>query len=188
MPKAVKITGRTSSVTNAFVNGVIPCVPPTEEEVTEALRILALSAEDLRCIYCGDASTEWDHLRPLIRGKRPTGFITEIANLVPACSKCNQSKSGSDWRRWMTGSAKKSPASRGIPDLQSRVGRLEAYESGRVPTIFDFESVVGAELWARHWENWDRLFALMHECEETAVEIRQAITRAAGTQGVQHHT
>lgn len=89
MPRPVNIAGRTSSVTNAFVNGVIPTRRPTEQDVEEVLRILELNAVDLRCSYCGDRATEWDHLRPLISAKRPTGYISEIANLVPACSKCN---------------------------------------------------------------------------------------------------
>ena len=112
MPRSVKITGRTSSITNAFVNGVIPTRRPAEHEVAEALRILELSADDLRCCYCGDRSTEWDHFRPLISAKRQTGYISEIANLVPACGKCNQSKSGAEWRTWMLGPARLSPKSR----------------------------------------------------------------------------
>src|ERR1700761_377168 len=102
MPTPVKITGRTSTITNSFVNGIVPYVYPTEEEVAEALDILGLDADDLRCAYCGDRSTEWDHLRPLVTGKRPTGYIGEIANLVPSCSKCNQSKGARNWREWMT--------------------------------------------------------------------------------------
>jgi HNH endonuclease len=181
-PRPIKITGRTSSVTNAFVNGVIPCIPPSETEVQEVLDLLGLSADDLRCAYCGDAATEWDHLRPLISGKRPTGYITEIANLVPACGKCNQSKSGSAWRKWITGLAKRSPATRGVPNLEARIERLERFESWREPVVFDFEKVVGSELWARHWSNWEKLCGLMHECERTAEEVRQAIARPRPSQ------
>ncbi len=32
MPTPVKITGRTSSITNAFVNGIIPVIEPTDDE------------------------------------------------------------------------------------------------------------------------------------------------------------
>ncbi len=177
MPRPVKITGRTSSVTNAFVNGVIPTRWPVEEEIAEVLGILELNADDLRCCYCGDRATEWDHLRPLIAAKRPTGYISEIANLVPACGKCNQSKSGADWRTWMLGSAKLSPKTRGIPDLNARIARLERFAEWREPTKFDFEAALGKELCARHWANLERLHALMYECEKTAVEIREAISR-----------
>jgi NAD-dependent SIR2 family protein deacetylase len=91
MPTPVKITGRTSSITNAFVNGIIPCIAPAEEEIREVLEVLGMNAA-IRCAYCGNNYTEWDHFRPLIHNKRPTGYISEIHNLVPACGKCNQSK------------------------------------------------------------------------------------------------
>src|SRR5689334_15042184 len=80
MPKPVKITGRASSITNSFINGIIPVVFTTNEEVQTALSILGM-LESVRCAYCGDAYTEWDHLRPLVLGKKPTGYISEIHNL-----------------------------------------------------------------------------------------------------------
>lgn len=178
MPRPVRITGRSSSITNAFVNGIIPCHEPTDAELEEALRILGLDASDLRCIYCGDAATEWDHLRPIVRGQRPTGYISEIANLVPACGKCNQSKSGSDWRAWISGRAPRSPASRGINDITARINRLEDYENWRAPTVFDFEGIVGKELWSLHWSNWEQLMTRMKECELVALKIRKAIESA----------
>jgi len=92
MPSVQTMMSRKSSITNAFVNSLIPVVEPTVDEIEEALRILGMSADDVRCAYCGDVSTEWDHLRPLVVNRRPTGYISEIGNLVPACGKCNQSK------------------------------------------------------------------------------------------------
>ena len=117
MPKAVRIMGRRTSLTNAFVNGILPCVVPSDAEILEAIRILGLRRTDLRCAYCNDKFNEWDHLRPIVRDGRPTGYITEIANLVPCCSPCNQSKSGTDWDEWITGPAKKSPKTRGVRGL-----------------------------------------------------------------------
>ncbi|MDF2561892.1 MAG: hypothetical protein K0R99_3338 [Microbacterium sp.] len=43
MPKPVRITGRSSSITNSFVNGIVPVVRPTEAQIDEALEILGLS-------------------------------------------------------------------------------------------------------------------------------------------------
>ena len=40
MPTPVKITGRTSSITNAFVNGIIPVIEPTEAEIDDAAETL----------------------------------------------------------------------------------------------------------------------------------------------------
>lgn len=112
----------------------------------EALSILQISPEDIHCAYCGDKATERDHLRPIISDQEPTGYTTEIANSVPACGKCNQSKGKTYWRVWMEGSAPLSPKPRGISDLRERVVRLQAYEAWRAPRKIDFAAVVGAEL------------------------------------------
>jgi len=69
-------------------------------------------------------TTDWDHLRPLVRNRRPTGFISEIKNLVPSCGLCNQSKGAADWKAWMTGKARGSPTTRGVKDVADRVCRL----------------------------------------------------------------
>jgi hypothetical protein len=179
MPVSVKISGRCSSVTNSFANGVIPVVHPTEADVSQALSLLALVADDLRCAYCGDTATEWDHFRPIITRQRPTGYISEIQNLVPSCGKCNQSKGASHWKRWMTGSAIRSPRTRGVPDLAERVARLEAFEAWRKPTVVDFETALGPSLWTRYWERHDRLLEMMRDCETTADEVRAAVQHYA---------
>lgn len=175
MPTAVRITGRTSTITNSFVNSIIPVFHPTPDEVQEALSVLGMTPATVRCAYCGDPATEWDHLRPLVKGQRPTGHVSEIANLVPACGKCNQSKSGHDWRLWMVGAAPQSPKTRQISDLEARVARLDAYERWRKPRMVNFETIAGPELWSRHWENHKRLLALMSESQVTAEAIRRSV-------------
>ena len=174
MPKPVKITGRSSSITNSFVNGVIPVVVPTAAEIRAALDVLGMS-DVVTCAYCGDTSTEWDHLRPLVVAKRPTGFISEIQNLVPACGKCNQSKGNKHWKDWMLSAARLSPASRGIVGLAERVSRLEAFESWLSPTHVDFATVVSPDLWKQHWENHDRIQAEMKTAELVASQIRAEV-------------
>jgi hypothetical protein len=175
MPNPVKITGRTSTITNSFVNSIIPSIAPSESEVREALNILGLSVEDLRCAYCGDTSTEWDHLRPLVRNKRPTGYISEITNLVPACGKCNQSKGKQDWEQWMRSAARLSPSSRKTPGLEDRIERLRAFEKWRHVSPINFEQIVGADLWTEHWNNNERMHSLMRECQELADRIKTKI-------------
>src|SRR5947209_8453479 len=140
MPSVQTMMSRKSSITNAFVNAVIPVVPPSPEEIEEALGILEMEPTDIRCAYCSDKASEWDHLRPLVTKRRPTGFISEIANLVPSCGKCNQSKGNKSWREWMLSSAKFSPTGRGIPDVHDRVARLETYERWRRPINVDLEA------------------------------------------------
>src|SRR5436309_3244762 len=141
LPTAMTVNGRSSSITNAFINAIIPIIEPTEAEELEALHILEIDPGDIRCAYCGDKSTEWDHLRPIITNQEPTGYITEIANLVPSCGKCNQSKGKSNWRTWMLSKAKLSPTTRQVADLDVRITRLERYEKWKTPTCIDFPNV-----------------------------------------------
>lgn len=181
MPNAVTISARSSSLTNSFVNSIIPVFQPSEDEIVEALSILGMTPETVSCAYCGATATEWDHLRPLVKAKRPTGYVSEIANLVPACGKCNQSKGGSDWREWMTGPAKLSPRTRGVPDLDLRIERLDAYSKWREPMCVDFEELVGSDLWSQHWDNHRRLLEMVTDCQQTADVIRSLVRQTHGT-------
>jgi hypothetical protein len=179
MPSAQTMVSRKSSITNAFVNAVIPTIAPTIEEIDEALTILGMTPDDVRCAYCGDKATEWDHLRPLVVKHRPTGNVSEIANLVPSCGKCNQSKGNTPWRAWiMSGTAKHSPTKRNIADLNSRIARLEAYEQWKAPTVIDFEAVLGNDAWSSYWQLWDALIAEMRKCQEVADLLREQIVAA----------
>lgn len=177
LPSPMSVNGRSSSITNAFITAIIPVIEPTEAEELEALRILQISSNDIRCAYCGDKATEWDHLRPIISNQEPTGYITEIGNLVPSCGKCNQSKGKSHWRTWMEGSARLSPKTRDVPNLQERIARLQAYEVWRKPTKIDFASVVGPEMWQRHRQNWRDVLDLLKKSQELASEIRSVVAK-----------
>ncbi len=177
MPKPQTMVSRKSSITNAFVNAVIPVINPTLEEIEKALNILGMDASDVRCAYCGDNMTEWDHLRPLVLNHRPTGFISEIANLVPSCGKCNQSKGNTNWRKWMLGTtAKHSPTVRKL-ETTERIARLEAYEQWLKPTEIDFEASLGSEEWDKYWKSWESVNALLRECQNHADELREKIAK-----------
>ncbi len=178
MPYPVTIMARTSSITNSFVNGIIPCITPTEEEIEAILAVLGMDAENMHCVYCGGKHTEWDHFRPLIIGKKPTGYISEINNLVPACGKCNQSKGNRFWKEWMLSDAKLSPKSRNVPNLNLLICRLEEFERTTKPIKMDFESIVGDELWKAHWDNCARLHSIMRESQLLSNEIRNLVRQS----------
>lgn len=139
-----------------------------------------MESTDVRCAYCGDKASEWDHLRPLVLKRRPTGFVSEIANLVPSCGKCNQSKGNKPWREWMLSKAKLSPTGRGVANLPGRLARLEAYERWRSPTKVDLEAAVGAEEWERYWSLCEAVIAELRRCQEFADSIRAQIGRHLG--------
>ncbi|WP_165253071.1 HNH endonuclease [Adlercreutzia sp. ZJ304] len=180
MPVPVKIMGRSSSITNSFVNGIIPCIEPTENEIDEALSVLGMNRETACCAYCGSPHTEWDHLNPIVDDKQPTGYISEIHNLVPACSKCNQSKGNKDWKTWIYSDAQLSPKSKGTPDLDERVSRLKEYEATFEPRKFNFEEITGVELWSKHWDNYERIIDAMRLAQSTSDEIKKLIMENVG--------
>ena len=175
LPSKGTINGRSSSITAAFFTAITPAIEPTETEVEEVLSILGMSRGNCVCAYCGGVKSEWDHFRPIVEGRLPTGFITEIANLVPSCSKCNQSKGNRHWKQWMMGTAKGSPKSRNVREIDKRIAALDAYEKRWQPVKLDYPSIVGEQLWAKHLQNWKSLLASMVEAQLHANDLRTAI-------------
>lgn len=172
MPKAVTIKGRSSSITNSFFNGIVPVVYPTYEEIKKALNVLQQDEDDVRCVYCGSKKTEWDHLHPLIVDKNHTGFITEIANLVPACGKCNQSKGNSDWKEWMLGNAPLSPKTRGVKDLNRKIEIIENYDKVFKKTKINLEEIIGRNKWEEYKSSLKQLEDDMNKAQSIMEEIK----------------
>jgi hypothetical protein len=183
LPSRGRVDGRTSSITAAFFQAITPVIPPSNAEVEEALGVLGMASGSCHCAYCGDPRTEWDHFRPIVKGRQPTGYITEIANLVPACGKCNQSKGNKNWKEWMLSEAARSPKRRGVADLEGRVRRLEAYEAWREPVRIDYASIVGAERWSQYSNLLDVAVAHLSEAQKVALELQSIIK--AGLTGQQ---
>ncbi|MBT4126392.1 MAG: HNH endonuclease [Chloroflexi bacterium] len=175
MPSKVHITGRTSTITNSFVQAIIPQIEPSDEEITLVLEVLGMSDTGTECSYCGAEATQWDHLNAIVRNKRPTGYITNIANLVPACGTCNQSKGAKHWKIWMLGTAAQSPSSRRIPDIETRVERLTAFESIFETERINFEAVVDPKLWDEYWAEHENVVESMKKAQNKADQVWESI-------------
>lgn len=176
--KPFKITSRTSSITNSFVQAIVPSIEPSELELSEALKILEIDPLKMTCAYCGRPSTDWDHLRPLVRNKRPTGFINEIRNLVPSSGPCNQSKSGADWHKWINSDAKGSPKTKAVPDLEARITRLENFEAWGALEPLPLRDLAGADAWDHHWSNHAEIEERMRESQKHAETLNRFIKEA----------
>ncbi len=171
----LKITSRSSSITNSFVQAIIPAVRPSKLELEEALAALEMTAENRSCVYCGVTATDWDHLHPLVKYKRPTGFLNEARNLVPSCAPCNQSKSGAWWKDWMEGAAPGCPKSKGIPDVAERITVLEKFEQWANLKRFPIEQSVDTEKWAEYWGALQEIHDKMKTAQLIAEEIRKVV-------------
>ena len=137
-----------------------------------------MTPETFQCAYCGNKATEWDHLRPLVKNKMPTGYISEIHNLIPSCGKCNQSKGNKDWKAWMLSDATLSPTSRGIKDIPQRIKRIEDYEKFHTPTKMDFASIVGTDVWTQHQCNLEKVQLILRESQVLATKINAEVGQA----------
>lgn len=137
-----------------------------------------MKTDDIRCVYCGDRATDWDHLYPLVSKKRPTGYYHHVRNLVPSCGPCNQSKGGQEWRRWLAGDAKGSPKQRGITDIDVRKRRLEAFENWGAARQLDLPAIIGEPLWSSYWARLSAIEELMIQAQAEAEAIRNKIAAA----------
>lgn len=174
-PGGESIGARASGMRSAFVRSLIPNIPPSELELADAFSLLNLDSDDLRCVYCGDPSTEWDHFYPVMRNGQPTGYLTRIQNLVPACGKCNQSKGNRNWKDWMTSDAPLSPSTRGVKKLSKRIKRLQAFEAWGAEASVDFKTALGDDAMKQHNDYLKQILSLMTEAETHSKALRSKL-------------
>lgn len=178
--RPIKLGHRVSTVTNSFVQCLLPDVAPSAEETRQALAVLGQEPDRTYCVYCGVPAADADHLRPLVRHRRPTGFLNDYRNRVPACGTCNTSKGGQDWRTWMRGPAAQGLRARGFSDkqIEARVSVLERFEAWASATPVDFERIVGAERWSAYWNRLDQIEEMMMDAQAEGTLLRAVISVA----------
>jgi len=89
------------------------------------------SFEPPECVFCGSKEVRrWDHLIPIRKGGD-----TVLGNMVPSCSRCDDSKQDLEFEAWMTSDARYSPASLEVADVEGRILRIKEYVSQ-----FDYSS------------------------------------------------
>lgn len=175
MPGGSTITGRATSIRNVFVAAIVPMVRPTAKEIKQVLEILELDPNDLRCSYCGDKASEWDHLQPLVKAGKPTGYPSSIKNLVPSCGKCNQSKGSTNWKEWMRGVARHSPSARKIADIEHRITRLERFETWAACTPVNIKELVSPSHWEQYYALQEDILSKMRDAQKIATEIAHEV-------------
>lgn len=103
---------------------LLECIAVRQFGATEIREVLKFFGDDPpACAFCGAAPiSRWDHLVPVTQGGD-----TVLGNMVPACSKCDDSKGDQPFEAWALGSAPGSPRSRGVADLEQRLAKLRDY-------------------------------------------------------------
>ncbi len=100
MPGRDTLHTRQTTINMAFAKSLTPVLMPTQVELDVALALLGME-HGIKCSYCGGAYQTWDHFQAATQQSRPSGFIDEIDNLVPCCSRCNSSRGNREWTTFM---------------------------------------------------------------------------------------
>ena len=99
-------------------------------EMNEVVRFF-YNERHVECVYCGSVDVRrWDHVVPV-----KLGGDTVLGNMVPVCAPCDDSKQDNEFEQWMTSEAPRSPQSRDVVDIASRVRRIRQYVGN-----FDYEA------------------------------------------------
>lgn len=174
MPVGGKITGRKSTLVATFYKSITPEFVPTKQQVADVLELFEME-NDCKCVYCGGNWSEWDHFFSIVKkGGGPSGYVTEISNLVPCCGKCNQSKGNNHWKEWIEGSAKQSPTTRKVLDLKKKIHLLNRFEKTQKRRTIDYAKTLGAS-WDLHLSNLKIAVESLVTAEDHAMKLRSSI-------------
>ena len=99
-PAADKIGSRITTIARSMASTLMPRYGMTDQLRTEMAEKLQ-QKDKTSCVYCGRKATHLDHLHPLIKNHKPSGYYTEPCNLVPCCGSCNQKKGNDEWEDYM---------------------------------------------------------------------------------------
>lgn len=176
LPTATTYSSKTSTITKAFVDAIAPVRKPNEKELEEYHEIFPRVDGRRSCAYCGDGFRYYEHFRPLVQNKMPSGYGSDIYNLVPSCSSCNEQKHGQSWREYMD---KRRIVEESVELHQLRWDRLEKFERWGAEKVLkvDFRTIAGNEDWQRYVSDLDRIHQLLLECYTLQKSIKDKVKK-----------
>ena len=178
LPTKSDLKGRTSTIDNAFVIAITPRINPGEKDLKDYYADLGI--EEGKCAYCliGEGNCR-DHLKPLVIQGMPTGYITDIHNIVPCCQRCNSSKGSKSFKEWYM-SEKNVARLRllGLSDktIKSRYKTICSFE-GKIPEPLDYEKIVGKSLWEEYIKRKKEFHDALKDNQEFCDRLKDMIER-----------
>ena len=170
-PAADQIGGRTSTICRSMACTLLDRNACSPEEELQWIKYFP----DKTCAYCGRPASHLDHLHALIIDRKPTGYGTEAANLVPCCDKCNQPKGNLYWEDFM-----RSSSCQHVGDLLT--GSVEDAMERRIQNIKMFQAAMPPKKVGINDELLDKWNELLHSfdemlkrAQETLMEIKSQV-------------
>lgn len=177
MPSKSNLTGRISTINNAFAISITPYIKPSEEEIEEMYKNLKLKENE--CAYCLNEANSMDHLKPLVNNFLPTGYITNIKNLVPCCSSCNSSKGSREFVEWYNDEKNRQRLyKRGMTEekIIERLKIIEEYEKN-VDEPLDYSKILGEKLYKEYKEHRENLEKMLQKEQEFCNKLAEKIQK-----------
>ena len=167
------LTALISVVNNAFANAVLPRIAPNQEEWSEWLAMFGVPNEKgLTCAYCAGSAELLDHLNPTMIDKKASGFFAELANLVPSCRPCNESRGNKRWEPWL----RIKHADHGVEIIEGRIAVMRRFEQWRKPECLDPRKSGDADRWLEYDSIRAEIHDLLRKAQTVAEELRTAVT------------
>lgn len=176
MPACQNLKDRISTINNAYATSITPCIrPDNKNEIDQYYK--ELGVEKNQCAYCLGEGNGMDHLKPLVEGGMPSGYITDIHNLVPCCSKCNSSKGSKSFKDWyMSDKNKKRLKGLGLDakKIDERYKKICDFED-KIPGPIDYEKIVGKKKWEEYKDRKDKLVKQLVEEQKFLDDLNKII-------------
>lgn len=179
MPAKADLKSRTSTISNAFAISITPYIKPTKEQEKKLMEILDIS--EGQCAYCLRYANSTDHFRPLVDKGEPSGFISDIHNLVPCCASCNSSKGKRNWDEWFLSEKNiKNLESLGLSkeDINHRFECLKNF-SNNANKKLNYWEILGEEKWNEFLSRKNKLNEMLKEnqkfCDELNAQIKASL-------------
>ncbi len=153
---------RSTTINHAYASALAEYEDFDWEKLSKALIQLGQNLdEDLKCFYCDNPATTWDHLFGLVRNKKYAGYGHVIGNLVPSCSSCNSKKGNKNWRDY-------------LKDKKEKIILIERHIDNYLPPKLNEESMTN--LFPKEMEEFnetkEKIFELMKKADDIARTIR----------------
>lgn len=176
MPAKSDLKGRTSTITNAFAISITPYIRPNENELNEYYRSLEIKPGI--CAYCLKESTSSDHYHSIIKNKRPSGYITDLSNLIPCCSRCNSSKGSKDFEEWYLSSKNiKRLQEQGLSTklIQERYKIITEHVKRFEKKPLNYEQILGKDLWKEYEIRRTKMINILKDNQEFCDKLAKII-------------
>ncbi len=180
MPTKSNLKGRTSTINNAFVISITPFIKPDPSILKQYYKELEI--EEKQCGYCMrmGLGKSVDHIFPLVIDGMPSGYITDITNLIPCCTECNSTKGGKlfeDWYKEQKNVDRLNSYGMSYDDINKRYNIIMNYINNHCSQPLSYKEIVGEKLWNEYINRKNKMLELLQEDQLFCDNLNEIITK-----------